>query len=134
MPPDRRAAAVSIAVDAVTLLARVLTQEEEPEVALAAVTSLETVVERAARIAREVSTAGGEEAATATAAVASLAGAVGAARAAAEAVLEGATGCQAELAEGGGGGHEGGDGEDTGTVFMDLEDQARRVLERCDGK
>ena len=131
IPPERLGAAVPVAVDAVTLLARVLAEDEEPEVALAAATSLETVVERTCRVGRALEAAAG---AGAKEAAAALAGAVNAARGAADAVMEGAAACQAELAEGGGGGHEGGDGEDTGTVFMDLKYQVGCVLERCDGK
>jgi hypothetical protein len=132
VPPERLASALPIAVDAATLLARVLAEEEEPEVALAAATSLETVVERACRMGRGVAAAAAQMGDAAAAATVALCVAVGKAKEAAEAVLEGAAGCQAELAEGGGGGHDGGDGEDTGTVFMDLEDQARRVLALLD--
>ena len=115
------AAAMPFARDALALLSRVVTEEEEPEVALAAATSLETVIERVKRLA----------AVSPEAAAAATDAATGA-RAAAQAVLDGATACQAELEEGGGGGHEGGDGEDTGTVFMDLEDEARRIVKLCE--
>ena len=119
-PRDRLVAGAAIAADAAKTLARVLAGDDAPEVALAAATSLETVMEKCARVA--AGTAGD------VAATEALAGAVAAAKEACEAVEEGAAACQAELAETG---REGGDGDDGGTVFFDLEDQARRVLARC---
>ena len=80
-----------------------MTEDEEPEVALAAATSLEESAAAAGRL--------GAAAAAATTA------------AAAAALLDGSARCQAGLAEGEGGD----DGEDAGTVFFDLEDQARRL-------
>ena len=68
------------------------------------------------------------------AAAAALAAAVAGVREAAAAVVEGAAACQAEVEAGGGlpAGHRGGDGEDTGGVFLDLDEQAKRVLHQCD--
>ena len=119
-PRDRLVAGAAIAADAAKTLARVLAGDDAPEVALAAATSLETVMEKCAGVA--AGTAGD------VAATEALAGAVAAAKEACEAVEEGAAACQAELAETG---REGGDGDDGGTVFFDLEDQAKRVLARC---
>ena len=98
MPTD---AAAPVAAEALELLARLVTGDEEPEVALAAATSLEEV----ARVGAQFG--------------------VGAdsAKAAAAAVLDGSARCQ----EGAADGDDGGDGEDGGTVFFDLEDQARRL-------
>ena len=89
---------------------------------MAAATSLETVIEKCGKVA--AGTAGD------VAATEALAGAFVAAKEACGAVEEGAAACQAELAETG---REGGDGDDGGTVFFDLEDQAKRVLARCGG-
>ena len=95
-------AAAPVAAEAVALLARLVTGDEEPEVALAAATSLEEV----ARVGAQFFGVG-----------------VDSARAAAAAVLDGSARCQ----EGAADGADGGDGEDGGTVFFDLEDQARRL-------
>ena len=92
-----------LAAETVALLARLVTEDEEPEVALAAATSLEESAAAGRRL--------GAAAAAATTA------------AAAAALLDGSARCQAGLAEGEGGD----DGEDAGTVFFDLEDQARRL-------
>ena len=121
-PRERLVAGANIAADAAKTLARVLAGDDAPEVALAAATSLETVIEKCGKVA--AGTAGD------VAATEALAGAFVAAKEACGAVEEGAAACQAELAETG---REGGDGDDGGTVFFDLEDQAKRVLARCGG-
>ena len=90
--------------------------------ALAAATSLETVIEKCGKVA--AGTAGD------VAATEALAGAFVAAKEACGAVEE-----EARLSayRNSPTRKEGGDGDDGGTVFFDLEDQAKRVLARCGG-
>ena len=119
-------AAAALFADATRALAGAVARDDAPEAALAAATSLETVAERCRRAADAF-------AANGSGALASvLAATVEEAIAACDAVKRGVAACQAELAEGGGGGHEGRDGEDTVDIFFDLEDQTKRVASRLD--
>jgi hypothetical protein len=114
--------AAALFVDTTRALAGSLARDEAPEAALAAAASLETVAERCRGVAVAL--------AAAPALSSALTAAVAEAVQACDAVREGVSNCQAELADGGGGGHAGRDGEDTVDIFFDLEDQAKRVLAR----
>ena len=115
-------AAAALFADTTRALADSLARDDVPEAALAAATSLETVAERCRGVAVAL--------AAAPALASLLNAAVAEAAEACDAVQKGVANCQAELADGGGGGHEGRDGEDTVDVFFDLEDQAKRVVAR----
>ena len=120
-------AAAALFADVTRALAGAVARDDAPEAALAAATSLETVAERCERAAKAFAANGSS--ALASLLAAALEEAVGAC----DAVKTGVAACQAELAAGGGGGHEGRDGEDTVDIFFDLEDQAKRVASRLGG-
>ena len=117
-------AAAALFADVTRALAGAVARDDAPEAALAAATSLETVAERCKRAAKAFAANGSS--ALASLLAAALEEAVGAC----DAVKTGVAACQAELAAGGGGGHEGRDGEDSVDIFFDLEDQTKRVASR----